>query len=295
MSDNDTPNNAPHDKLDDYVDGVFAPYEGAKSINELKADLLADLHERYRELKAEGKDDATAFEMTIESIGDIEQTVQEVSNLSRSLERQLVTRFDASMLGESDFAGVKAVGGKFSTSKLRGSDFSHADLTGSSFKSSDVADVNFDGANLTDANLSTAELTRASFRGSILVRTDFSMSGLTETRFDEVAFVDVKFRMTDLRRTTFERCSFTGVDFTYSDLRGLRLDGSTFTSVRFDTTALAGATFRGATLRDVSFRATSKKYRNALRTVAFDGARMDKLTYAMLKGLGVDVANVTVG
>src|SRR6478735_1795413 len=135
-------------KLDTYVDGVFAPYEGAKSVSELKADLLADLHERFRELKAEGKDDATAFELTIDSIGDIEQTVQEVSNLSRSLERQLVTKFDASA--------------------LRGSDFSHANLAGSSFKGSDVADANFDGADLTDANMSAIELARASFRGSIL-------------------------------------------------------------------------------------------------------------------------------
>src|SRR6185312_12914182 len=201
-----------NDKLDTYVDGVFAPYEGAKSISELKADLLADLHERFRELKAEGKDDAEAFELTIASIGDIEQTVQEVSNLSRSLERQLVTRFDASMLKESDFAGVTAPGGKFDTSMLRGSDFSHANLTGSSFKSSDVADANFDGANLTDANLSTTELARASFRGSILVRTDFSMSGLNETRFAEAALIDVKLKMTDLRRTTFEHCAFTGVN-----------------------------------------------------------------------------------
>jgi hypothetical protein len=46
-----------NDKIDTYVDGVFAPYEGAKSVSELKADLLADLHERFRELKAEGKDD----------------------------------------------------------------------------------------------------------------------------------------------------------------------------------------------------------------------------------------------
>ncbi len=56
-----------NDKLDDYVDGVFAPYEGAKSISELKAALLADLHERFRELKAEGQDDAAAFELTIAS------------------------------------------------------------------------------------------------------------------------------------------------------------------------------------------------------------------------------------
>ena len=165
-----------NDKLDTYVDGVFAPYEGAKSVSELKADLLADLHERFRELKAEGKDDTTAFELTIDSIGDIEQTVQEVSNLSRSLERQLVTRFDASDLRGSDFAGVAVRGGKFEASAMRGSDFSHADLAGSSFKGSDVADANFDGADLTDANMSAIELARASFRGSILVRTDFSKS-----------------------------------------------------------------------------------------------------------------------
>jgi uncharacterized protein YjbI with pentapeptide repeats len=283
-----------NDKLNEYVDGVFAPYEGAKSISELKADLLADLHERFRELRAEGKDEATAFELTIDSIGDIEQTVQEVSNLSRSLERQMVTRFDASDLRGSDFAGVAVREGKFEASALRGSDFSHADLTGSSFKSSDLADANFDGANLTDANMSVIELARASFHRALLVRTDFSMSGLAETRFVDAALTDVVFRMTDLRRTVFEGCTFTGVDFSYSDLRGLDLDGAAFTSVRFDRAALEGITFRGATLRDVSFRAWSRKYRTAIRTVIFDGARMDKLTYAGLKGLGADLSNVTV-
>jgi uncharacterized protein YjbI with pentapeptide repeats len=283
-----------NDKLHEYVDGVFAPYEGTKSISELKADLLADLQERFRELRAEGKDDATAFEMTIDSIGDIEQTVQEVSNLSRLLERQVVTRFDASDLRGSDFARVAVRGGRFEKSALRGSDFSHADVTGGSFKSSDLADANFDGANLTDANMSTTELARASFRRAVLVRTDFSMSGLTGTRFADAALTDVAFRKTDLRRTILEGCTFTGVDFSYSDLRGLNLDGATFTSVRFDRAALEGVTFRGATLRDVSFRAWSKKYRTAIRTVNFDGARMDKLTYAGLKGLGADLSNVIV-
>jgi uncharacterized protein YjbI with pentapeptide repeats len=283
------------DKLDEYVDGVFAPYEGAKSIIELKADLLVDLHERFRELKAEGKDDAAAFELTIDSIGDIEQTVQEVSSLSRGLERQLATRFDMSQLEGSDFAGVEVRGGKFEMSMLTGSDFSHANLTGSSFRMSAVADAKFDGADVTDVNMSMTDLTRASFRGSILVRTDFNMSGLAETRFADVAFVDVKFRTTDLRRTVFEHCAFTGVDFTHCDLRGLNLGGSTLTSVKLDSAALEGLSFRGATLRDVSFRPSSWKFRNSIRKVDFDGARMDKLTYAGLKGIGADLSNVTVG
>jgi hypothetical protein len=44
----------------------------------------------------------------------------------------------------------------------------------------------------------------------------------------------------------------------------------------------------------VSFRATSRKYRASIRTVAFDGAWMDKLICAGLKGMGANLSNVTV-
>src|ERR1700730_5612963 len=133
-----------NENLTNYVNGVFAPYDEAKSVAELKADLLSDLQERFRELKAEGKDDETAFAMTIESIGDIEQTVQEVANLSRSLERQVFIIFCASNLPKSDFAGVIGHQGNFKGSELRGSTFMGADLTGSSFRGSDVREANFD-------------------------------------------------------------------------------------------------------------------------------------------------------
>ncbi|WP_117212304.1 pentapeptide repeat-containing protein [Allorhizocola rhizosphaerae] len=284
-----------NDRLNEYMDGLFAPYEGTKSITELKADLLADLQERYRELRAEGKDDATAFEQTIDSIGDIEETVQEMSNLSRALERQVVTRFDSSDLKGSDFAGVTARGAKFGTSALRGADFSNADLTGGRFKSSDLGEANFDGANLTDAVMTTAELAGSTFRRTRLVRTDFSMSGLDKVRFADAVLTDVAFRKTDLRHTSFERCTFTGVDFTYSDLRGLTFDGAAFTGVKFDRAGLEGVSMRGAILRDCSFRGGwSNKYYKALRTVNFDGARMDKLTYAALKSFDVAPPNVIV-
>jgi uncharacterized protein YjbI with pentapeptide repeats len=289
-----------NEKLDQYLNGVFAPYEGVKSVAELKADLLNDLQERFLELKAEGKDDETAFEMTIDSIGDIEQTVQDVANLSRSLERQVLTNFSASNLPESDFAGVTAHKGKFEASELRGSDFSGADLTGSSFKASDVREANFDGANLTDCTLYVSDLTGASFNKTILVRTDISTSDLTGAKFIDVKLVDVKLTTTDLTKTVFENCTFNGVDFKLCDLRGLRLDGQTFIGVKFDNTSLNEATFKGATLRNVSFLAPftwstwSKKHYRALKTINFDGAMMDKLTYASLKGLGVDLSNVTV-
>jgi uncharacterized protein YjbI with pentapeptide repeats len=289
-----------NEKINQYLNGVFAPYEGVKSVAELKADLLSDLQERFRELKAEGKDDETAFEMTIDSIGDIEQTVQEVANLSRSLERQVLTNFSASNLPKSDFAGVKAHKGKFEASMLRGSDFAGADLTGSLFKASDVREANFDGTNLTDCTLSVSDFTDASFNKTILVRTEFSTSDLTRAKFSDVKLIDVKLTTTDLRETIFENCTFNGVDFKYCDLRGQHLDGLTFIGVKFDRADLKEATFKGATLRNVSFLAAvtwtswSNKHYRAIKTINFDGAMMDKLTYATLKGLEVDLAKVTI-
>lgn len=284
-----------NEKLTDYVNGVFAPYDGVKSVAELKADLLSDLQERFRELKAEGKDDETALTMTLESIGDIEQTVREVANLSRSLERQVLINFYGSNLPQSDFAGVIAHQGKFKGSALRGSDFSGADLTGSSFYGCDVREANFDRANLTDCTFSAIDLVGASFRESILVRTTFSSTGLDGAKFISVKLTDVKFTTTDLRKTIFERCTFLGVNFHYSDLSGQRLDGQTFIGVTFDLPALKDVSFQGATLKNVSFRPVGLwSMKRAVQSIHFDGAMMDKLTYAALKGIGVDVSKVTV-
>jgi uncharacterized protein YjbI with pentapeptide repeats len=284
-----------NEKLTNYVNGVFTPYEEAKSVAELKADLLSDLQERFRELKAEGKDEETAVTMTIESIGDIEQTVQEVANLSHVLERQVVVNLSASNLPQSDFAGVVARNGNFQASALRGSDFTGADLTGSSFRASDVCEATFDRANLTDCDFSTLNLTNANFREAILVRTNFKASGLVGVQFIGVKLTDVKFTTTDLRKTIFERCTFLGVDFHYSDLSGQRLDGQTFVGVTFDLPSLKDVSFQGATLKNVSFRPVGIwSQKKAIQSIRFDGAMMDKLTYAALKGLGVDVSKVTV-
>ena len=56
-------------------------------------------------------------------------------------------------------------------------------------------------------------------------------------------------------------------------------------------------TFKGATLKNVSFlpafALTNKNYR-AIKTINFDGAMMDKLTYAALKGMNADLSQVTI-
>lgn len=252
----------------------------------------------YFSENTQSADVGTGFTTTIDNISDRDQTtVQEDANLSRSPERQVKINLTAVNLEESDFAGVILHNGKFKVSPLRGANFSGADLTGSSFEVSDAREANFDGANLTDCNFSIIDLTDASFRKSILVRTTLNMSG-QGAKFIDVNLVDVKLTKTDLRKTIFENCVFTNVDFNYCDLRGLCFDGLTFISVNFDKSSLNEVSFKGATLKNVSFTVpfsvTNASYR-ALKTICFDGARMDKLTYAALKGLRVvDLSKVII-
>nr|WP_062236158.1 hypothetical protein [Fictibacillus sp. FJAT-27399] len=61
--------------------------------------------------------------------------------------------------------------------------------------------------------------------------------------------------------------------------------------------AIKEVSFRGSTLKNVSFisRITlSKKYYRAIKSICFDGAMKDKLTYAALKGKEADLSKVTV-
>ncbi len=232
---------------------------------------------------------------TGENSGDSKQTEQEVTDISSSTERQLLTNFSGSNLPDSDFASVTAHKRKFNGSALRLSTFENADLTGSYFSGSDMHAANFDGTNLTDCTLSANTLTDASFNRTILVRTEFSSSTLAGARFINAELVDAKLIKTDLTETIFQNCVFKGVDFKYSDLRGVRLDGNTFIDVKFDKAALNEATFNGAILKNVSFRSTyalTNKYYRAIKTICFDGAMMDKLTFAALKGMGADLSKV---
>ena len=266
------------------------------TINKLAEILGVDLN--YFSENFSSADDGTAFKSAVDNnVDDMEQTVRDAANLSPSQEeRQLLTNFNGGDLSKSDFAGVTAHKRKFYGSALRGSDFAGADLTGSSFTGSDVREANFDGANLTDCTLSANDLTEASFNKTILVRTVFSASGLAGAKFTDTELTDVKLTKTDLRKTAFKNCTFKGVDFKYSDMRCVCLDGQTFIGVKFDKTALNEATFNGSTLRNVSFHPTyalTNRYYRTIKTICFDGAMMDKLTYAELKGLGAELSKVT--
>lgn len=237
-------------------------------------------------------------DLPIDSNSEVEQTEQEPTEISIIEERQVPISLTAVNLEGSDFAGVTLHKGIFKASPLCTANFSDSDLTGSLFEVSNLSEANFDGANLTDCKFSVSELEGASFCKSVLVRTDFNKSSLVGTKFIDAQLIAVKLTMIDLRKTVFENCIFNGVDFKFSDLRGMNFEGHTFIGVQFEKSALDNASFTRATLKNVSFRlpfsVTNKSYR-AFKTVCFDGAMMDKLTYAALKGLRVvDLSKVIV-
>jgi len=64
--------------------------------------------------------------------------------------------------------------------------------------------------------------------------------------------------------------------------------------INFSASDLPKSDFAGVTAHNGKFTVTNKSYL-AMKTICFDGATMDKLTYAALKGLRViDLSKVTV-
>ena len=68
-----------NEKLMKYLDGLFASHEDLKTLKDLKEELFNNLQEKMSDLKAQGHDDETAYQMTIDSIGDISELIGNIS------------------------------------------------------------------------------------------------------------------------------------------------------------------------------------------------------------------------
>lgn len=263
------------------------------TINRLSEIFNLDLN--YFSENGSSPKDGLPIKNSPDSTNHTEQKNEKEIGFSAAVNEPLLTDFSGGAFVGTDFAGVNAPERKFWGSDLKGVDFSEADLTGSSFKNSDLSNGHFEGADLTDCVLSNNNLSGANFNKAVLLRTEFSSSDLTQARFTNIKLTDVKMVAGDLRKTVFENCEFDGVDFSSSDISGLCFDRQLFINVKFDNARLKGISFKGAALKNVSFRSTfalTNRYYKTLRSIDFEGAMMDKLTYAALKGAGVDLPNV---
>lgn len=238
-----------NERLIEYLDGVFSPYEDSQAIKELKEELLNNLQEKLVDFKNQGYDDETAYSRTIDSIGDTSELIATISAKTGELLEMVERDFSNIDLRDADLKRVKVHDGKFNDSTLKGTDFSGSDLTNSSFNSSELSNVRFDGANLTSA----------------------------------------KIIISSLKGATFKSCVLDNTDFSGSDLSGVYFDNQTFMGTIFDKALLKGTSFKNAVFRNVSFRRVID-----VKKANFDGATMDKLTYAHLKGNNANLTNVTV-
>ncbi|MCV4230785.1 pentapeptide repeat-containing protein [Virgibacillus sp. LDC1] len=158
-----------------------------------------------------------------------------------------------------------------------GMDLSKTNLVNSDFQQVTVHDGKFNYSNLRGSDFSNADLTHSSFK----------CSDLRNVIFDGANLSHAKLTMADLTSASFNGCIFDQTDFSKSDVSGVSFDNQTFTGTNFNYTGLAKTSFRNAVFHNVLFKTNAKK-------AIFDGATMDKLTYALLKGSKADLRNVTV-
>lgn len=158
-------------------------------------------------------------------------------------------------------------------------DFSNIDLRDADLKRVKVHDGRFNDSTLKGADFSGSDLTNSSFKST----------ALNNVRFDGANLTGAQIFMSDLRGASFKSCVLDNADFSGSDLSGVSFDNQTFMGTIFDKALLKGTSFKNAVFRNVSFRNVID-----VKKANFDGATMDKLTYAYLKGNNANLTNVTV-
>src|SRR5690242_14053591 len=82
-----------NEKLAKYLDGVFSHYADENAIRELKEEIKINLQEIWNDLKGQGYDDETAYQMTIDSIGDISEAIQSIAGKTKELKQMVRKNF----------------------------------------------------------------------------------------------------------------------------------------------------------------------------------------------------------
>ena len=159
------------------------------------------------------------------------------------------------------------VGMDFSMSTLKNSDMSNTTIIAGKFNYSDMAGTNFGK--------------------SILNGSKFKCANLTDCSFDSADLTEVEFNISDLSRSTFMNAKIEKTRFKLSELKGVSFEGLKITGANFDYAGLKHTSFKNSILINVSFKTDVKK-------TIFDGASMDKITYALLKGYNANLSNVTI-
>lgn len=274
-------------KLKQFLDDAFKPYGNFPARKDVQQELLANLTEKYNDLKAEGHTDNEAYQMTVDSFGDVSEIMEHIAHdqpqqqEKRGLKHTLITAIKHPINGDPDTS-------KFRATALEDVDLADTDLRGADFSMSALMKSKFDGANLQDAKFKATALKGASFAGADLSDANFDSSDLTEADLSGANLSSTVFRRCAFKKADFSNATLDNAEFNQSDLSEIVFDGLTLNGTVFRASSTRRATFKNTTLINVSFHHCEVKH------TIFDGAIMDKVTYALLKGAKANLDNVTV-
>ena len=155
-------------KLQEFLDKAFAPYGEFPARDDVIQELLANLQEKFRDLKAQGKSDDEAYQATVDSFGDVAEIMEQVSHEEpkHGHEEKADPR-----LYQTIIEGIKEVTGSKSAAKasvLKQADLTDTDLAGTDFSMSELTGASFDRSNLARATFKATALRGASFAGANL-------------------------------------------------------------------------------------------------------------------------------
>ncbi|GAA0416140.1 hypothetical protein GCM10008934_03940 [Virgibacillus salarius] len=145
------------------------------------------------------------------------------------------------------------------------------------------------GVSLKKAEFSKSDLRDADFTEANLSYSSFIVCDLRNVIFDGANLTGAKLSKSDLSKTSFKHAKLNNTDLSYSDLSGVPFENQIFNGTNFYSSGLKGTNFKNAVFKNASF-----KYAYACNKANFDGATMDKVTYAVLKKNKADLTNVTV-
>lgn len=160
-------------------------------------------------------------------------------------------------------------------------------LVGMDLSKSVLKDADFREIKVHDGKFNYSNLKGADFSGSDLSCSSFKCSNLDGAKFDGANLTNARLNKSNLKHATFRGAILDNTNFSSSELSGVCFDGMTLNGTDFTYSGLRGTSFRNAVLKNVSFK-------TEVRKSIFDGATMDKLTYALLKGFKARLDNVTV-
>ena len=76
------------EKIEQYLNKTFAAYQDFPAKDEVIQELLANLMDKYNDLKELGKTDEEAYNSTIDSIGDVSEIVNHSTNSDAKSEKK---------------------------------------------------------------------------------------------------------------------------------------------------------------------------------------------------------------